>query len=567
MELTSKRKTVMKKIFYLTLVAITTALGACQKAELVPAVGTDTDMGSLTVKFASGPYRGEEAIRYIIPSTAKNKIIIPIPWFYPEASSDPTDVYLKEMKLEAALVNNATISPALGILDLTKENSFTLTGADGTVRQITISAERTKSNKSALTFFSIEDLGITGLIDQNAKTVSLITAEDLSNVDVEVSVSPHANVVEPLTHMNLNAPFSITVLAHDGVSKTVYQVQKMAPPKISYGFRSGSQALSFNLKLDDLGYSNGSKPSLAASGNFVAVSLGDGSAPKYYNRSTGKYVGVMTLGAAAGNGSIASDAKGNILLMDQAASGGTVKIYRSASMTAIPASYITWTNASGFPLGSKLSVNGDLNDKAVIIATCEGTSGAGSKSYVRWTVTGGVVGSAEVVEATGIPYWGSGINIGKMSSRSNDANDGSFISYYDGGNDNLYYLNKNGAMTLSLAAQTSGSAWGINNNLTDAKEFNNAKYMALYCPSHFPNWGINSELYLYDVSAMGNFSGNVNSTNALVFSANYAQLGSIVAASGDVLIAPTTDGYKMQVFTIDFNTGNFACYDFDCIDK
>lgn len=565
MELTSKRNTVMKKILYLTLAAIT-ALGSCQKAELVPAVGTDTDMGSLTVKFASGPYQGEEAIRYLIPSTAKDKIIIPIPWYYPESSSNETDVYMKEMKLEAALVNNAKLSPSLGIIDLTKENSFTLTGADGTVRQITISGVRTKSNKSSLTFFSIEDLGVTGLIDQNAKTVSLITAEDLSNVDVEVSVSPHASVVEPLTHMNLNSPSSITVLAHDGVSKTVYQVQKMAPPKITYGFRSGSQALAFNLKLDDLGYTDGSRPSLAASGNFVAVSLGNGSAPKYYNRSTGKFVGVMTLGAAAGNGVIASDAKGNILLMDQAANGATVKIYRSASMTAAPVSYITWTNTSGFPLGSKLSVNGDLNDKAVIIATSEGTGGAATRSFVRWTVTGGVVGSAEVVESA-VPYWGSGVNMGKMSSRTNDPNDGSFISHYDGGNDNLYYLNKNGAVALSLAAQTSGNAWGINNNLTDAKEFNNARYLALYCPSHFPNWGINSELYLYDVSGMGNFSGNVNSSNALVFSANYGQLGSIVAASGDVLIAPTTDGYKMQVFTIDFNTGNFACYEFDCIDK
>ena len=567
MELTSKRKTVMKNIFYLALAAIITAVGSCQKPELVPAVGTGADMGSLTVKFASGPYRGEEAIRYSIPANAKEKIIIPIPWFFPESSSNPTDVYMKEMKLEAALVNNATLTPALGVIDLTKENTFTLREADGTVRQITITGVRTKSNKSALTFFSIEDLGVTGLIDQNAKTVSLITAEDLSNVDVEVSVSPHASVVEPLVHMNLNAPSSLTVLAHDGVSKTVYQVQKMAPPKITYGFRPGSQNQSFNLKLDDLGYSNGARPSLAASGNFIAVSVGDGTAPKYYNRSTGKYAGVMNLGAAAGDGVIASDAKGNILLMDQAANGGTVKIYRSASMTAAPASYITWTNNTGFALGSKLSVNGDLNDKAVIIATCEGASGAGTKSFVRWTVTGGVAGSAEVVDATGIPFWGAGVNMGKMSSRTNDPNDGSFISYYDGGNDNLYYLNKSGVKTSALAAQTTGSAWGINNNLTDAKEFNNAKYLALYCPSHFPNWGINSELYLYDVSGMGNFSGNVNSSNALVFSANYGQLGSIVAASGDVLIAPTADGYKMQVFTIDFNTGNFACYEFDCVDK
>ncbi|GAO44074.1 hypothetical protein FPE01S_03_01140 [Flavihumibacter petaseus NBRC 106054] len=540
---------------------------SCQKADLVPDPGTEATLGSITAKFTSGPNTGQEATRYAIPVDAENTILIPIPWFFPESANDETDVYMSAMKLEAALANNASISPALGIVDLTKENTYTLTGADGSKRQITITGVRTKSKKSELTFFSIEDLGVTGLIDQNAKTVSLITVEDLSNVNVTVTVSPHASVVESLTGMNLNSPTSITVLAHDGISKTVYQVQKSAPPKIPYGFRSGSQNQAFNLKLEDLGYSNSAKPSLAASGNFVAISAGDGNAPKYYNRSTGNYVGMMTLGAAKGDGAITSDAKGNILLIDQAAVGGTVKIYKTSAMTAAPAPFITWTNTSGFPVGSRLSVNGDLNSKAVIIASCQGTSGAGSKSFVRWTVTGGVAGNAEVVDANGIPYWGEGINGGKMSSRSDDVNDGSFVSYYDGGNDNLYYLDKNGAKALTLGPQTSGNAWGINNNLTDAKTFNNAKYMVLYCPSHFPYWGINSELYVYDVSAMGNFSGNVNSTNALVFASGYGQLGANVAASGDVLIAPTADGYKMQVFTIDFSVGNFASYEFDCVDK
>jgi len=557
----------MKKNLYPLLIAVIAMVGSCKKADLVPDPGASAAVSSITAKFTSGPNNGQEVIRYALPSDAEDKILIPIPWYFPESSNDETDVYMANMKLEAALANNASISPALGIVDLTKENKYTLTEADGKVRHITITGVRTKSNKSALTFFSIEDLGVTGLLDQNAKTVSLITVEDLSNVDVTVTVSPHASVVESLKGMNLNNPTSITVLAHDGVAKTTYQIQKSAPPKIPYGFRSGSQNQAFNLKLDNLGYSNSAKPSLAASGNFVAVSLGDGTAPKYYNRSTGNYVGVMTLGAAKGDGSITSDAKGNILFIDQAAVGGTVNIYKSSSMTTAPVPYITWSNTSGFPVGSRLAVNGDLNGKAVIIATCQGTSGSGAKSFVRWTVTGGVAGNAEVVDANGIPYWGEGINGGKMSSRSNDVNDGSFVSFYDGGNDNLYYLDKTGAKSLTLGPQTSGNAWGINNNLTDAKEFNNAKYMVLYCPSHFPNWGLNAELYLYDVSSMGSFSGNVNSTNALVFSANYGQLGSIVAPSGDVLIAPTADGYKMQVFTIDFSVGNFASYEFDCVDR
>lgn len=556
----------MKKKFYIILTAVAAIFASCQKAVLVPDPGVESAISSISAKFASGPFEGQEAIRYIIPANAGDDIVIPVPWFFPEASSDGTEPYMTKMRLEAALANSVSISPALTMVDLTKKNAYTITEADGTVRHITISGVRTKSNKSALTFFSIEALGVTGLIDQAAKSISLITAEDLSNVDVDVTVSPHASVVESLKGVDLNNPTSITVLAHDGVAKTEYQIKKTAPPKIPYGFRTGSQNQNFLLKLDDLGYSNSSRPSIAASGNFVAISLGDGAAPKYYNRSTGKYVGVMALGSAKGDGAITSDSKGNILLADQTAVGGVMKMYKSASMTGAPESYITWTNTSGFPIGSKISVNGNLNDKAVIIATCEGTSESGSKSFVRWIVTGGVVSSAEVV-ASGIgSYWGPGINGAKMSPRSNDANDGSFVAFYDGGNDNLYYLNRAGNTALTLGAQTSGNAWGINNNLTDAKEFNNAKYLVLYCPSHFPNWGISSELYLYDVSTMGSFSGNVNSTNALVFSAAYPLLGTMSAPSGDVLIAPTLDGYKMQVFTIDFCVGNFACYEFDCVD-
>src|SRR5690606_8724191 len=113
--------------------------------------------------------------------------------------------------------------------------------------------------------------------------------EDLSAVDVDAAISAHATISPSLQGINLNVPTQITVTAHDGVAKTVYTVMKTAPAKITYGFRSGSESLSFNLNLGTLGYTDGNRPSLAASGNFLVVSIGNGQAPKYYNRSTGKY--------------------------------------------------------------------------------------------------------------------------------------------------------------------------------------------------------------------------------------------------------------------------------------
>lgn len=556
----------MRKHILNIIIAAVVILASCKKAVYVQPTNDSKGISSLVAKFATGDLKEMEAVKVDITGAETDQFVIPIPWFFPEDSNHETTPYMTAMKIEANLANNYKIEPKLGILDLTKENFFTFTDPLGNQKRISIRGERTKSKKSSITFFSIESVGVTGLIDQDKKTISLITVEDLSAVDVEVAVSAHATLDRSLNGVNLNEPTQLTVIAHDGITKTTYSIMKTAPAKITYGFRSGSENLSFNLNLSTLGYTDGKKPSLAASGNFLVVSTANGQAPKYYNRSTGKYVGIMNLGAAKGDGTVASDGAGNILVADYTNVGESLKIYKTNSVTTAPQSFLSWTNTSGLPLGSKISVHGDLNSKAIIIATCDGTAGSGSNKFVRWVVTNGVPGSAEVIAAGGIPFWGADVNGTKVTSRGANVADGTFVGFYDGGINNLYYLDGNNTKALSLADQTSGSGWGINNSLADAKEFNNAKYLAFYCPSHFPGWGISSELYIYDVSSMGNFKGNVDKTDALVFSAKYGAVGNAVSASGDVLIAPSADGYKMQVFTIDFNAGNLACYEFNCVD-
>ncbi|SMD12440.1 DUF5018 domain-containing protein [Pedobacter nyackensis] len=556
----------MRKHIFNIIIAVVVVFASCKKAAYVQPTTDGQGITSLVAKFATGDLKELEAVKFDISGAETDKIVIPVPWFYPEDSDHETTPYMTAMKIEASLANNCKIEPKLGILDLTKENFFTFTDQQGNQKRISIRGERTKSKKSSITFFSIESVGVTGLIDQDKKTISLITVEDLSAVAVDVTMSAHATLDRSLQSVNLNSPTQITVIAHDGVSKTTYSVMKTAPAKITYGFRSGSENLSFNLNLGTLGYTDGSKPSLAAAGNFLVVSTANGQAPKYYNRSTGKYVGVMNLGAAKGNGAVASDGTGNIIVGDYTNAGETLRIYKTSAVTVAPQPFLTWINTSGFPVGSKFSIHGDLNARAIIIATCDGLAGAGSNKFVRWVITNGIAGTAEVITAGNIPFWGAGVNGTKVTSRSTNVADGAFLGFYDGGVNNLYYLDGSNAKAMSLADQTSGNGWGINNSLADAKEFNNAKYLAFYCPSHFPGWGISSELYIYDVSAMASFTGNVDKTSALVFSAKYGSVGNEVSASGDVLIAPSADGYKMQVFTIDFNAGNLACYEFNCVD-
>ena len=68
-------------------------------------------------------------------------------------------------------------------------------------------------------------------------------------------------------------------------------------------------------------------------------------------------------------------------------------------------------------MGTKVSVQGDINTNAAIIATCDGTASSGSNTFVRWIITDGVLGSPEVVSVNGVGYWGSPVSNTKLSPK------------------------------------------------------------------------------------------------------------------------------------------------------
>ncbi|MCS2594324.1 hypothetical protein NXX56_29180 [Bacteroides thetaiotaomicron] len=95
----------------------------------------------------------------------------------------------------------------------------------------------------------------------------------------------------------------------------------------------------------------------------------------------------------------------------------------------------------------------------------------------------------------------------------------------------------------------------MNNNCLDARTFNNAQYLVLVSTAHFPQWGGTPHLYMYDVTSDGSFTGTVSTSDALTFNPSLSSFGSAdgVAATGDVLFAPTTDGYKLRLYYVDNN--------------
>ena len=89
------------------------------------------------------------------------------------------------------------------------------------------------------------------------------------------------------------------------------------------------------------------------------------------------------------------------------------------------------------------------------------------------------------------------------------------------------------------------------------------------CTAHFPQWGGTPCLYMYDVTSDGSFTGTISTSDALSFNPSLSSYNSSdgVAATGDVLLAPTTDGYKLRAYYVDNNCKVIGGYEFDCIDK
>ena len=563
---------IMKKFhLYITAGIIATfMLTGCESPDYVNPTANRSGITSLTAYFTSGPNTGKEAIKYDISNSASmTDYVIPVPWYYPEESDSTTEHYLSSMKVVAVLENNCLIDPPITVLDLTKKNQFTYTDPDGSQKKITISGQMTKSDKCAIKAFIASPGDLTGVIDEDAKTISLVTAADLAECIADVTLSPHATISpDPATVHNFNDDFQFTVTADNGISKAVYTVKKQIPPKLVSGYRKGSQLEMFSTDLETLGVTSADAihPTLACIGSYVILDLGDGSTPQYFKKATGTKVGTINLGAADAKGCVTSDVAGNMLISNYAANGSTLNIYKTNSVTSAPTLLVSYTNNLGVGLGSRLHVQGDLSGDAIITATVDNSS-----NFIRWIVKNGSVGSPDNVLISGAPAWGGQDSNAKVVSRTNNASDGYFFSYYQGGADILYSAGSDNAAVARLTPNSSIAAWGYNNNAIDARIFNNSKYLVLYEMGYWPSWGFPGHLYLYGADDPSTLTGTVDTSSSLKYmftvkdytSTGYAADGRF----GDVLLTPSDDGYFMYMFYVSNTHLSFGGIQFDCIDK
>ena len=561
----------MKRV--LAILSLALAVVACHKPEYVLPTAERQGITSLTAYFTFGPYEDQEMAKLDISNPDVSRFVIPVPYYYPETSDDETLIYMIKVRLRAELQPNCSIEPPLSIIDLTEENHYTYTDASGISRDIIITGERVHSSKAQLMTFDIVDPPISGIVDEASHKVSLVSADDLSAAVAKVSISAHASITpDPAEPHDYNNGFTFTVIAANGVDKVDYTVVKEVPEKIDYGFNSSSVKQMFNLDpVSNAGmppYTSLAYISLGVTGNNLVVSTGDGQ-PSYFNKLTGVKIGQINTGSAT-VASVTSDEAGNLLMFNHAEGGAEFSIWKSASVDEEPALYYSFTNESDLPMGYKVKVIGDVNGEAQIVATLEGIDGVTTSSkFWSMKVEGGKVVSAQIVDAsaTGMAWGSAPVNGTSICAVSTNPSDGWFGACYD---PNIINWIKADGTSGAACGTSNGLSWGWNVNCFDSKRFNNATYMSMFIVSHFPAWGIGPQLYLYDISSPGAMTGEFETASPLVMSNNnisWYQTGDYAVASGDVLIAPSADGFMLYIYYYDHNSQVVGGYSADCIKR
>lgn len=556
---------IMKNILFVLAAFLLFLNGCHEPEELTPSVSTK-GVNSITAVFADGT---GEFKAYI--TEGSNKIVVPIPYYFPESSDNQvTGEQMSRMRITANLDDNVTIEPALLYLDLTKENKIIVTNQLKQKKEYIITGEIRKSDKCLIEEFKLPSLGLTGVINENDKTISLVALGELESALADLTMSYHATISpDPRTQsLDYNKDLKLTVTAHDGVSKTEYTVIKAVPQKLAYGMRSGSGKLMFAKKLKaDIGISvDNMTGGIAVTKDYVVLNT-RGTNSIYLNAKTGENVGEIELGDLKGsltNFYNTADDDGNILMCNLAPNAGSFKVYKITSVPGTPELYIEWNG--GVAIGRKLSIVGSINSNAIITAPIL----AAGQKFARWTVVNGTLSSQtpDVVTMSGLAKgWSTNCDI--VYSSATDVNGDYFVASYS---DNTFAW-VDGA-TNSVRKKLDGISGNYIPNAVDFVSFNKASYTTLNWVNSF-SWGSADAVWLLDVTNDTNFAGNLDSKSckAVVWESERNVYGgksvspSVVNGNGtgDVALRVSEDGYFMYLYFM-FTNGYVVGYQFDCID-
>lgn len=562
----------MKKTI-LSVLIVALAAVSCHKPEYVKPTADRQGLTSLTAIFTFGPYVDQELAKLVIDDDSQSRFVIPVPYYFPASSENQTLAYMVNVRVIAELQPNFKIEPPLTLLDLTEENKFTYTDPFGKSREIIITGERVKSSECDVLSFTLGNPTVAGVVDKANRTIILPTRDDVSHATATVAVSAHASVFPDLSKpRDYTNGLEFTVTADDG-TEAVYKVMTGDPEKLEQGINPESLEHLFHFdpvtRMGQPDYTNWAAISLAAIGGKFIVCLGDGSVPKVFDGLTGDKIGEMNIGSAIA-GAITNDEMEHMLITNVAKGGDdreAVQLYKTSSVNTAPELLYMFENPIDVPIGHRIKVMGDIEKDAVITFTAEGIDGVTTTAKaVYLTVKDGAVVSTDVVDFAAVTGgWGAApVNIATIVPASlSPKQDGWFYDYYESnadadGNYLLHYCTAAGVDNIVARIGN----WANNPNCLDSKQFNNCRYMALFVVSHFPQWGIAPQLHLFNIT---------DPTSAAIEASKpelqWYQQGAAGYASGDVVIAPSADGYKMYVYYYDHNAQAVGAYVVDCIKR
>lgn len=572
----------MKKTIIISALSCLVLAASCHKPEYVEPTVQRQSITSISAFFTDGPYNGLLLGRLEVEDPDVDRFVIPIPYYYPEESDDQTTIYMAKVRVKAELANDCRIDPPLTVMSLYDENQFTFTDASGKSRKIVITGKRVKSSNATLMSFSIVNPPVEGFIDNDERKVFLFTTDDLSSVSATAVASAHASVKSELDKpADYNNPREIVILAPDGKTEIVYTVEKAIPTKIAHGFNKSSVRQLFNFapesRLGTPAYTAATNPSLAAIGGYLVVCMGDGSTPIYLDGQTGAKKGEIALGSAV-PGSIASDEAGNMLICNHIADdpySGSLKLYKSSSVSEAPVLFCEYESATALPRGGKMEVSGNLDADAMITILFEGVPNVTSASkFISIEVIGGKVASVNEYDLApaGLSWGHAPVNAAALAPASSSAAGGWFFGAYAGisGGPELDWIRPDCTLGSNLPT-SAGLGWAWNANQIDCKAYNNAQYLAFFVLSHFPAWGVAPQLLVYDVSDISGLKGEFDNCSALVLGSELEYFQQTNAedtnSCGDVVIAPSADGFKLFIYYFDQYAGVIGGFVADCIKK
>jgi hypothetical protein len=548
------------KIYILILMGALFAVNGCQTPdELLPPVA-HAGINSVTASFEDGT---GEFTTFI--TEGNYDIIISIPYYFPEESENQvTPAMLSKMRMRAGLDDNVYVDPPLLFLDLSsgKKHTITVTTQRKEKVQYTIRSEIRKSSACAIEEFELPDAGLTGIIAEDAKVISLLTPDPIPSCTATIVLSPHATIApDPrTTALDYNTAQTFTVTAHDGTAAS-YTTYKGLPAKLGKGIRPASAKLIFMKTAVETGSNSTNYNGIAVAGDRIVISS-RAAASKVIDAFTGAQLPDLDVThTPAGLTSFynTADVNGNVLMSDLYNTGsvGTFMMWRIDPVAGTINNYITWT-AAPRQIGRKISITGNIDGNAIITAPLHG---ADERSFARWQVINGVLASQvpDIISITGDFLWANnGSDI--VYTSANPQSDYFAVGYRGSASTSSNKLVRVNGTTNTVSSMLSPITDNTVAAALDYIEFNNAKYAAF---SYARNSTGNEKVYLVDVEAP--LSGTPEEAALWKITNTYGAGNGNGNSTGDIVLRASDDGNFLYLYYY-FTNGAIVCYQFDTYD-